>query len=203
MTITKSAIVSASIFTSLLLIITLLFVTNTIDNYNIYRDLRYSFTVLRDPSIQVNGRTYLGRPFIGFTLPDVSGKPYSLYNDKAKLKIILLFNTQDCAGCLDEYRLWKRLDTIYPDDTVSIIGISNNKDTNEVILFIKERNIQFPILLDQDNFIKKSMGFRFSPLRIIVNNHNIISDIAVAGSNLAQQKVFQSYVASLLEKQKE
>lgn len=203
MILAKRTVISAIIFTSLLLLITMVLVIKTSSNYVIYRNLEFSFRVLRDPSIQANGQTYLGTPFIDFALPDISGTPHRLYDIKSAIKVIVLFNTKDCAGCLEEYRFWKKLDAIYADETVTVIAITSDKEINEVKSFIMERGLQFAVFSDPDNFIRKSMGFRYSPLRIIVNNKNVIIDIAVAGMNLSQQNAFLSYINSVLEKQKE
>jgi len=201
--ISKKVVIAAIFFSSVLLLITLLSVANMSSKYGLYRDLKFSFAVLRDPSIQPSGQTYLGTPFIDFILPDLSGTLQRLSDIKATIKIIVLFNTSDCAGCLEEYRFWKRVDAFFPDDLVKVIAIANDKEMNEIRSFIEERELRFQVLSDPDNFIRRSMGFRYSPLRITVDRTNIINDIAVTGMNLSQQDAFLSYLRSLLEKQKE
>lgn len=199
----KKVIYLSIAFTFTLMIITLILLINTLSNYGVYRHINSSFRVLSDPSIQSNGNSYQGVSFMDFTLPDISGHPFSFHNVLAPTKVVILFNTQDCAGCLGEYRLWKKLDSLYSDNVVSIIGISNNRDISDLVGFINEREICFPILVDQDNIIRKSMGFRLSPLRIIIDNNNKILDLAITSSSLSNQTAVLSYIQSLTEKQKE
>jgi len=203
MKIKKIFIVVNLIIICVLVLITFVLAKDTLGLYEIYQDLRFSFQVLRDPSIQADGRTFIETPFIDFTLDDIYGKAWSLHDDKAKMKIIILFNTDDCAGCLEEYRLWKKIDEIYADDLVSIVGINNDKSKNNLNSFIKTREIRFLVLHDPDNIIKKSMGFRFSPLRIILNDKNRIIDVEKSGGSLTKQKEILSYISSKLKKFRE
>jgi thiol-disulfide isomerase/thioredoxin len=203
MRVNKILVIISFIFICGLLLITFSISRDTLALNGIYQDLRFSFHVLRDVSIQADGRTFIGTPFIDFTLEDMSGHPYSLYKDKAKLKIIILFNTEDCAGCLDEYRLWKKIYEIYSDNIVSVVGINNDKDINSLMSFIKTREIRFPVLHDPEGFIKKSMRLRFSPLRITLDSNNKIIDIEKTGSNRAKQLEILSYIRSKLQQLKE
>jgi thiol-disulfide isomerase/thioredoxin len=203
MKVDKIFIILGSIIVSVLATITIALTKDTLTLHKIYQDLRSSFHILRDPSIQTDGGTFVGMPFLDFTLKDMFGKPYCLHSVKAKLKIIVLFNTEDCPGCLEEYRLWKKIDETYADDLVSIIGINNDKSISSLISFIEAREIRFPVLHDPDNIIKNSMRLRFSPLRIILDGSNKIIDIGKPGVNLTRQREILSSIGSRLKELKE
>jgi len=164
--------------------------------------LKSSLNLLSDPTIQTNGMSFIGTVFTDINANDIYGIPYSLHSDQAIMKLVVFFNTKDCAGCLNEYRLWKHVYRVFPHDKLSVIGICNDVDINNIISFIKEREIDFPIIHDPNNAIRTSMQLRFSPLRIILDNYNNILQIARAGLNNSEQKAFIKYLEDTLSKGK-
>lgn len=200
MALRKDIVFLAILALFMLTLITFSSVTRLIGNYDTRRDLRYSFAVLRDPSIRTTGETYIGTPLVDFVLPDLLGVPHRLSDINAEIKIVVLFNTKDCAGCLEEYRLWKRLDAAYADEEVTIIGVANDREISDVMTFARERDLRFLILSDPDNVIRRSMGLRHSPLRITLDRKNAIAEISVTGMNLSQQKTYMTFLNSILKK---
>lgn len=71
--------------------------------------MRHSFNALSNPSLRPDGTSSIGSTFIDFTMNDLKGNIFSLSKNIALIKIIIIFNTDDCAGCLEEYRLWKKM----------------------------------------------------------------------------------------------
>jgi len=160
--------------------------------------LKMSFQVLSDPSIQANGKSFIGTAFMDINLSDINGQQYTLHLDNAALKVIILFNTTDCPGCLDEYRLWKHVYTTFPHDKVSVIGICNDINPDSIFSFTRQREIDFPVLLDPDNKVRNAMGLRYSPLRIILDRHNVILQIARSGLDRGDQKALIRYLEDIL-----
>ena len=190
----KIIIAVESIIVGIMLVITAILINDISKARGTLQALRQSSSFLTDPSIQASGRSFIGIRFMDFILNDTRGNPYSLEEDKAQLKIIILFNTGDCAGCLAEYRFWKRIYDGYPPDKVSITGISNDTDIGALISFLSERDIRFRVLHDSGNTIRNGMGLRFSPLRIMLDRDDKILAIERTGADIVKQRQLLRFI---------
>ncbi|MEW6455581.1 MAG: redoxin domain-containing protein [Acidobacteriota bacterium] len=180
------------IFTFFLLIFLLLFGFNLLkdikENYKIYYKIRNKLESKAGPTKKLNGESFIGDTFIDFTLEDLHGQIWRLNNSKALLKVIIIFNLDNCPSCLQEYILWKKIDRIFGDNEVFILGISNSPDISGLLTFIKNRGIKFPILIDPSDSIRQKMEFKHSPLRITLDSKNKIIDVSIPSSEYSKQK---------------
>lgn len=193
-----------SILFSLLLIVVLIIQIQSIkENNKFYNELKRSFDVLRDPTRHPDGTSYKGKKFVNFTLEDISGRVWHLEDIKSPIKIIALFSVKNCSECLQDYRLWKKIDEIYSDSQVIVLGINSGNYINELIPFVEEREIKFPILHDPEQIIKKTMDFRISPLRITLDENNTILDIVYPSGNYKEEKQALVKLDSLLKEKYE
>jgi peroxiredoxin len=142
-----------------------------------------------------NGTLFLyNKVFPEFELNDLSGKPWSLENDQSFLKVLILFDINDCSSCLLEYTLWKKMHEKFSDKNVLVLGISHTKSIEDLLYFLEERDINFTILHDPEGIVRKNLGIKDSPLRILVNKDNEILDIKRSDPELNLQKEFLSKI---------
>lgn len=162
-------------------------------------DLQGKFDYLRmlqDPKLNHDGSSLIGAPFSNFDLNDFEGNVYGLSSLKSFFKLIVIFKLEDCNTCLTEYILWNKLHETFPLDRLVIIGICTSRDKGAILNFIKNRKIKFPVLWDPDKRVSNEMRFRSSPLRILLDESNLIVDIE--GTQTTTEH--QNYVFSMIDK---
>lgn len=158
-------------------------------NNALYRDLRSQLALRNEPAIsKLDGTSFIGDIFFDFVLRDISDHLWQLSNIRSQLKLIIVFSLDDCHLCLQEYPIWRKIDEIYQKEQITIIGISHHTEKEALISFAGERNLRFPILLDPEDSIRNKMGFRISPLRILLDADNKILELAVPDANLERQR---------------
>lgn len=168
------------------------------ENLKLYHEIRgYIFSVNK-PELRSNGTSFIGSPFYNFILEDINGHTWRLQEIQSTLKVIILFSTYDCSQCLLEYRLWKEIDNHYKDNDVMVFGISHD-NLGDILSFVEEKEIYFPVLHDVDSIVIKEMGFKFSPLRVILDRNNRIVDVARTDSGLKEQKEVLKKIESFLK----
>jgi hypothetical protein len=79
-----------------------------------------------------------------------------------------------------------------------VLGISHQDELSAVNLFRSAKEIQFPILIDKQNVLRKDMGFRVSPLRINLDENDKIIDISRPDAEIKKQKEFLKFLESKL-----
>lgn len=82
-----------------------------------------------------------------FTLPEVSGKPFSLKEALARGPVVLAFFKISCPVCQYAFPFVERIYKNASNKGVTIVGVSqdNPRDTNA---FMKEFGVTFPVLLE-------------------------------------------------------
>jgi hypothetical protein len=69
-----------------------------------------------------------------------------------------------------------------------MIGICHTEDIEDILYFVGEKNINFTVLHDPGRIVKKNLGIKSSPLRIMLNQDNEILEIQRPDSDLSSQK---------------
>lgn len=113
--------------------------------------------------------TFKIRSIPNFVLYDLEGKRFE-YNKIINISgytLIIFFSPTDCVSCLNEKKLWKR---ISDEKKINILGIARHIDKKELINWIKNSEIYFPILYDMESKITKMLGINITPTKILVNN---------------------------------
>jgi len=142
----------------------------------------------------------LGQPFIDFTLSEIGGDPLRLSDVRSFYKILVLFDLDDCNSCLLEYRMWSEITRRFKSEDVAVIGICTTLNRERIINFKQTRNITFPIVWDPDRMITKEMKFRTSPLRILLNDADVIEDISLTVSTPDNQRDYVDYLEKKIKK---
>lgn len=168
-------------------------------NKALYREIRLQLALRNDPTRKLDGSPFIGDTFLNFELPDISNRIWKLSDIQSLLKVVIIFSIDDCPLCLQEYPLWRKIAETYQQKEIAVIGIAHHTDKEDLILFAKERSLYFPILLDIENRIREKMGFKSSPLRILLDAENEILEVAVPDANLQHQKAVLANLAERIK----
>ena len=105
------------------------------------------------------------------------GEAMMIYDKNYKFTIINFWAT-DCPGCVKE--MPKLVDTYnkYKKQGIQIIAVSMFYDPpTQVLNFIKNNNIPFPVVIDSDNKIAQQFeNIRLTPTSILLNQTGQIID---------------------------
>jgi len=101
--------------------------------------------------------TQVGDRIPNFTLTDVEGRPYRLY-DAFPEKGVVLWLTNLCEGCEEKIPFMKRLHH-EQQKALQIIAISILGDDLILPRRIREKHqIDFPLLIDPEDWVEKKLG---------------------------------------------
>lgn len=170
------------------------------DSLRSISNLRNYANILNNPILKPDGTSMLGQPFIDFTLSEIGGDPLRLSDVRSFYKILVLFDLDDCNSCLLEYRMWSEITRRFKSEAVAVIGICTTLNRERIINFKQTRNITFPIVWDPDRMITKEMKFRTSPLRILLNDADVIEDISLTVSTPDNQRDYVDYLEKKIKK---
>jgi peroxiredoxin len=109
-----------------------------------------------------------------FKLQDLNQGTFSLSSYKDKQAVILFFWTTWCPFCRDELRMLR--DT-YPElvkEGWELFAVNVGESTYKVEKFVKEKALDFAVLLDKDTTVAYSYGILGVPTYIIVDKQGLI-----------------------------
>ncbi|MGC8777173.1 MAG: peroxiredoxin family protein [Candidatus Caldatribacteriaceae bacterium] len=128
-----------------------------------------------------------------FVLEDLEGNPLSLSRFAGR-PIILVFFSPRCGDCKEEMPYLEELYHNYQEKNLAIVGVGvRNKE--EVQEFAQERNIPFPVVVDETLEVSKSFGVFFLPHLVFFNKKGKITH-SEAGK-IPQEKL-QEYLEAIL-----
>jgi peroxiredoxin len=172
--------------------------TNNINSKILEESIQY-LKLISDPSVKTDGTTLIGTQFYNFNLKDLDGTSYRLSSIDSLFKIIIIFSIDDCASCLNEYRLWSKMHEKFPANILTVFAICTSREKQAVKSFKKNRKIEFPILLDPERKVKSNMKFRVSPLRILLDQKNDIIEIERTLTTTEHQQYFIEKLDSMVD----
>jgi peroxiredoxin len=107
----------------------------------------------------------IGEKMGDFTLPDVNGKPHSLYEFQGKKAVAVVFFATQCPYSNAFNHVMAELAHEYAGRGVAFIGINANKTepVSEVAEHARAHGLDFTILKDQGNVIADRLGARVTP----------------------------------------
>jgi peroxiredoxin len=100
-----------------------------------------------------------------FTLPDVNGKPHSLYEFQGKQAVAVIFIATRCPYCNAFNHVMASLAHEYESRGVAFIGINANKTepVTEVADHARAHGLDFLVLKDEGNQIADRLGASVTP----------------------------------------
>ncbi|MCP3963936.1 MAG: TlpA family protein disulfide reductase [bacterium] len=141
-----------------------------------------------DVAEKAAGSNLIGKELVDFELADLTGEVLRYSDIDSAWKLIVLFSVHDCQVCLQEYRLWKKIDQSFTREQVTVVGISHDQDRKSVDQFAGLRGLNFPILLNPDDSVRKSLGLTDSPLRVLIGGSGKIVAVDKSDANIESQR---------------
>ncbi|NHN33188.1 thiol-disulfide oxidoreductase ResA [Paenibacillus agricola] len=112
-----------------------------------------------------------------FKLLGLDGQIHNLSDYHGKVLVINFWGTF-CPPCVREMPALQKQYDLWKDRSVEIVGINLNESKISVESFVKQLNIGFPILLDNDTVRKKYKVMSY-PTTFFIDPQGIIQDIFV------------------------
>jgi len=118
----------------------------------------------------------VGEKMADFTLPDVNGKPHSLYEFEGKKAIAVIFIATRCPYSNSFNHVMADLAHEYESRGVAVIGINANKTepVAEVAEHARAHGLDFLILKDERNQIADRLGASVTPEVFLLDSHWIL-----------------------------
>lgn len=123
----------------------------------------------------------IGSGIIDFELKGVDGKIYSLDSFSSKSVIVIIFICNHCPYVQAVVGRLIKIQTKYRDKGVQLIGINSNdvetypEDSFEnMIIFAKERDINFPYLMDENQSTARSYDAVCTPDIYVYDSNRLL-----------------------------
>jgi cytochrome c biogenesis protein CcmG/thiol:disulfide interchange protein DsbE len=135
-----------------------------------------------------------------FTLQDIEGSDYNLYENLEKGPVVINFWATWCVPCIEEMKKMKHLHQKYSGKDVQFLAISvdDPKTVGRVQSFVKSHRYPFTILLDTNNDVMKLLQGTVPPYTVLLDkNGNIV--YSHVGYRMGDEKKLESELKKLLD----
>jgi peroxiredoxin len=114
----------------------------------------------------------VGEKMADFTLPDVNGKPRSLYEFQGKKAVVVIFIATRCPYSNAFNHVMAELAREYGARGVAFVGINANKTepADEVAEHARKHGLGFLVLKDQGNVIADRLGASVTPEAFLLDS---------------------------------
>ena len=102
-------------------------------------------------------------------LNDYCGEKILAYQKNEKHVVLLSFFATWCVPCREEYLIFKQLSEKFADCRFKVILIDIEEKTGKVKKYVKEKNIQLPVLIDSYGVAKKKFGVSNIPYLFLID----------------------------------
>ena len=131
-----------------------------------------------------------------FALKDLNGNTITLSSLKGKVVFLNLWATW-CPPCVREIPDFIETYTEYKDKGLEIIGISvDNEGSAKVLEFVKQKKINYPVVMYTSQFIRDYMPGNAIPVTIIIDPEGKIRHKKIGLTNKA---FLESWFQKLIE----
>ena len=153
-------------------------------------------TAPKKPAVAATGRVggNVGDTAYNFTLEDVGGQPVRLSDFKGKVVVLDSWATW-CPPCRREIPGFVQLHRELQGKGVEVVGVSLDDDWDPVRPFMTENNINYTIVLGDQDVASRYGDVRSIPTTFVIDRDGIIRSKHVGYGDLSQ---FRSAVEPLL-----
>jgi cytochrome c biogenesis protein CcmG/thiol:disulfide interchange protein DsbE len=135
-----------------------------------------------------------------FTLKDTEDNEHSLYDYRGKVVLVDFWATW-CPPCLVEIPHFVELYNKYKEKGLVILGLSLDTDLKRLKNFIKEKNIEYPVLVGARKLIK-TYAVKGIPTAYLIDKDGSIAGKFV-GYVPGAEKDIEKLILKLIEKEDE
>jgi cytochrome c biogenesis protein CcmG, thiol:disulfide interchange protein DsbE len=114
----------------------------------------------------------VGSPVKDFTLDNLQGEAVKIGGKKGQ-PLVLNFWATWCPPCKEEMPLLEIYAKTYSGQ-VTIIGVDYGEEKNVVQQFVEEKQITFPILLDQSGIVSDMFFVRNYPMTFFIDKDGVL-----------------------------
>jgi len=111
--------------------------------------------------------THLNRPLPAYQLTNLEQRELNA-DELRSGRILLVYLTTGCASCIKEAEIISRLRQKVPPD-LHIYGVAIESPT-QLMLFAKEHNLLFPLLLDTGGQLTRSLDTKYFPSKYLIED---------------------------------
>ena len=135
----------------------------------------------------VKATNLISTPKEGFQAPDFSlATPSNEYYSTSDLQgnaILVNFWTSWCPPCKEEMPILKNVYEKYKEQGFIILAVNSTRqdNTSQVISYIDEMGINFPVLLDTHGIVTSQYKINSFPSSFFINRKGIIEEIVIGG----------------------
>lgn len=117
----------------------------------------------------------VGKAAPDFTLTDCFGKQHKLADLKDKV-VVLEWVNQQCPWSVKAIEDVKKLRKKFDEKGVVWLGIesTHGRKPGENVEYIKEKELNYPILMDNDGKVGRTYGARTTPHLFVINKGNLV-----------------------------
>jgi thiol-disulfide isomerase/thioredoxin len=108
------------------------------------------------------------RPAPGYDLVDARGTRHQLADSLGRVTLVNFWATW-CPPCVHEIPSMNRLAAAYDEDEFAIVSINFREDPEHVLQFMREVNVDFPVLMDEDGAVSRDWGVFAFPSSFILD----------------------------------
>ncbi|MCP5004905.1 MAG: TlpA family protein disulfide reductase [Planctomycetes bacterium] len=116
----------------------------------------------------------VGKKAPPFTLPNIDGSEFELKTFNKDKCVLLVFSTTWCPGCRHEIPLIKNFYEEFKDDGLAIAVIDIGEHSSKVKAFVKKRDINYNVVLDETGTVAKNFRVTGIPLNIVLDKSGTI-----------------------------
>lgn len=157
------------------------------------------FYILQDAALQNDLSTVpieVNFPAPELTLSDIHGKPRSLADYRGQVVLVNLWATW-CPPCKDEMPTLQAFYNKHKADGFVIIAINDGDPATDVLQFVEEYQLSFPVWLDP-SYIATEQAFRTLnlPSSFVIDREGIVRQTWVGGIS---RKMLDKYVTPIIK----
>jgi len=154
------------------------------------------FACAQEPSKQIVGGKKDNTKKIApdFSVPTLSGTPFSLSENKGKVVLVDFWATW-CPPCLWEIPHLAKVYKELKEKGFEIIALSLDRDREAVLKFAKERNINFPVAFATQEIVSNYGGVSAIPTNVLVDKEGFIAEVFVGARD---EKFWRQQIEKLI-----
>jgi len=125
---------------------------------------------------------------------------YPQLSQKYTYVLIIFMSPMDCPLCLQEAKVWAKLQGEVSAEVLQIVGIMSYMSSEEIKAMSQQLNIEFPVLSDVGGKLREGYGIAQSPYKVLLDARANIIAVDGASRSEAGHMVYYNKILRLIRK---